>query len=268
VRWRFLREPKWVIRHVAVVVLITSMVAAGLWQLQRLADKRDSKALVEARQEQPAMPVEEVATGGRSAADVQYRAVTATGTFLDQETVVVENRSLNGSAGAWVLTPLQLGDGRAVVVNRGFVGFDRDGEIVAPPAPAGQVEVPGQQLPGQYRGRIRPRDPADGRLDVLARVDLARYQAQVDEDLLPVYVQAVSSDPPEPDPAADAPRLVALGATRPTEGPHLSYAVQWFTFSAIAAGGYVLLLRRVARDRGPSRRGDRRTAARRLTMRH
>ena len=33
------------------------------------------------------------------------------------------------------------------------------------------------------------------------------------------------------------------------EGPHLSYAIQWFTFSAIAAGGYLLILRRIARTR-------------------
>ena len=39
-----------------------------------------------------------------------------------------------------------------------------------------------------------------------------------------------------------------LGAPHPDEGPHLSYAVQWFIFTTIAAGGYVLLLRKVAID--------------------
>ena len=61
-------------------------------------------------------------------------------------------------------------------------------------------------------------------------------------------MQLVTSDPPEPPPVADAPGLVALGPPTPDEGPHLSYAVQWFIFTTIAAGGYVLLLRKVARE--------------------
>jgi surfeit locus 1 family protein len=36
------------------------------------------------------------------------------------------------------------------------------------------------------------------------------------------------------------------------EGPHLSYAVQWFVFATIAAVGYPLVLRRLSR-RGPGR---------------
>ena len=65
--------------------------------------------------------------------------------------------------------------------------------------------------------------------------------------MLPAYVQRVSSDPDEVTPAG-APELVPLGLPAVSEGPHLSYAVQWFIFTTIAVVGYVLLLRRVARD--------------------
>ena len=82
---------------------------------------------------------------------------------------------------------------------------------------------------------------------MLARVDLARVAKQVDYDVLPAYVQRVSSDPEEVT-AEGAPELVALGTPELSEGPHLSYAVQWFTFTTIAVVGYALLLRRVARD--------------------
>ena len=53
-----------------------------------------------------------------------------------------------------------------------------------------------------------------------------------------VYVDLVSSTPPE---AADVPDPVAppeLG-----EGPHLSYAVQWFVFTVCAVVGWVLAVR-------------------------
>jgi cytochrome oxidase assembly protein ShyY1 len=149
------------------------------------------------------------------------------------------------------LTPLLLGDGTAVVVNRGFIGFDRSGSIVPPPPPSGTVHVEGLVLESERRGSFGPTDPAAGRLAVLARVDLDRYAAQLDYPVLPAYVQLVTSDPDEPAAAEAAPALVALGAPVPDEGPHLAYAVQWFIFSTIAAGGYVLLLRKVAQVKQP-----------------
>lgn len=253
VSWRFALRPKWIIRHVAVAALVVAMVLLGLWQLRRLDEKRDYKALVDARQEAPVAEVREVVPADAAVDDaavdaVLYRSVTATGAYDDAGTVVVENRSLNGASGAWVLTPLRLEDGSGVVVNRGFIGFDSEGTIVPPPAPGGSVAVEGLVFPSQQRGRIGPRDPAEGTLEVLARVDLDRLEAQVDYDVLPAYVQLVASDPGEERPASDAPTLVPLGPPEPDEGPHLSYAAQWFIFTVIAAGGYGLLLRRVARD--------------------
>lgn len=237
----------------AVVVLVIAMVLLGLWQLRRLDDKRDDKALVESRQEEPVADVAEVVPA-RMAVDapgvdaVLYRRVTATGVYEDDDTVVVENRTYNGAAGGWVLTPLRIDEGLAVVVNRGFIGFDREGAIVPPAAPGGDVAVEGLVFPSQERGRFGPTDPTDGDLRVLARVDLDRFGAQVGYALLPAYIQLVKSDPPEVPAADGAPLLVPLGAPTPDDGPHLSYAVQWFIFSTIAAVGYVLLLRRVARE--------------------
>lgn len=259
-RWHFLLQPKWIVRHVAVVALVVVMALLGLWQLRRLDDKQAYKALVEARQEAPVAAVASVvpadaAVDSAVVEAVLYRSVRATGVWEDDDTVVVENRTFNGAAGAWVLTPLRLESGAAVVVNRGFIGFDREGEIVPPAAPRGTVTVDGLVYPSQVRGRFGPTDPEAGDLDVLARVDLDRFDAQVPYDLLPAYIQLVTSDPPQAEGPSDAPSIVALGAPEPTEGPHLAYAVQWFTFTTIAAVGYVLLLRRVARDQATEAAG-------------
>ena len=250
--WRFVLRPKWIVRHLAVVLLVVGMVWLGFWQLRRLDEKRSIKASFEARQELPVEDVEAVVPAGAEPGDatvaaVANRSVTAEGTYADDDTFVVENRSFNGASGGWALTPLVLDDGTAVVVNRGFLGFDRKGVIDPPPAPAGEVTVKGLLLESEHRGRFGPTDPDEGKLDVLARVDLARVAQQVDYDVLPAYVQRVSSDPEEVT-AEGAPELVALGTPELSEGPHLSYAVQWFTFTTIAVVGYALLLRRVARD--------------------
>ena len=82
--------------------------------------------------------------------------MTATGTYADDDTFVVENRTFNGASGGWVLTPLHLEDGSAVVVNRGFLGFDRDGEIVPPPAPEGRWSSTASCWTSERRGTLRP----------------------------------------------------------------------------------------------------------------
>ena len=47
--WRFALRPKWIVRHVLVVILCAVMIALGLWQLERLGDKRAYRDLVSER---------------------------------------------------------------------------------------------------------------------------------------------------------------------------------------------------------------------------
>jgi cytochrome oxidase assembly protein ShyY1 len=184
--------------------------------------------------------------------------VTAEGTYVADRTVVVENRTYtDDSPGGWVLTPLDLGGGRSVLVNRGFVGLDEHGRVVAPPAPTGEVQVTGLLFPSQRRGHFGAVDPAAGVLTVVARVDLERIDAQVDGSLLPAYVQLTDSRPGEPAVATGTPAIRPLGPPEVSEGPHFSYAVQWGIFSTIAAVGYVLLLRKVAKEQEEEQRRDR-----------
>jgi cytochrome oxidase assembly protein ShyY1 len=254
VSWRFVLTPKWIVRHMAVVLLVATMLAAGIWQLRRLADKQDHNAVLEARERVPVQPVEDVIPrdadlDSDEVDTVLYRTVEAVGTYDADETVVVENRTNDGRPGAWVLTPLRLGDGLSVVINRGFVGFTVEGAIEPPAPPEGTVRVRGIVLASQQRGSFGAADRRDVELDVLARVDLERLGVQVEDDLLPAYVQLASSAPGEPTPVdPQQPRLETLDPPDQSEGPHLGYAVQWFIFTTIATGGYGLLLRKVARD--------------------
>ena len=254
--WRFVITPKWIARHVAVVLLVAGMLALLVWQLDRRQEKREYKHLVEGREVQAPVDVASLLpvglhVGDDAVDDVLYRQVTAAGTYLASSTVVVENRTgANDSPGGWVLTPLDLGGGRAVLVNRGFVGLDADGKVVPPAPPTGEVRVGGLLFPSQRRGSFGPTDPSTGVLAVVARVDLDRIDEQVAGDLLPAYVQLTSTDPPEPPVGDGAAAVEALGPLHPDEGPHFSYAVQWAIFSTIASAGYVVLLRKVAREEG------------------
>ncbi|NLD75839.1 MAG: SURF1 family protein [Acidimicrobiales bacterium] len=247
-RYRFALSPRWIVSHLFVLALVVAMVSAGLWQLRRLDEKRDRNDVVEARTAQAEVDVEGLADPGDfdAAGDLQYRRVRASGEYLADEEVLVRSRSLNGAPGSWVLTPLLLDDGTAVVVNRGWIS--NSGALEAVPtasrAESGPVEVSGLVRLTETRGRFGAEDPAEGVLTNLARADVARLGQQLDVAVMPFFVQlqvqrpeASSTDPPKPVPA---PAL--------DEGPHLSYAVQWFIFTTVAVVGYPLILRRRARE--------------------
>lgn len=258
--YRFSLRPIWILSHVLVVSLVIVLVILGVWQLQRLEEKRDFNALVESRREEASEPVSDVlaATGSFDEAEaVAFREVTAEGTYLADDEVIVRSRAYEGQSGAWVLTPLLLDDGTAVVVNRGWVPLQAGLESDPAWAPdAGRVEVEGLLVESQTRGRFGAIDPEGERLDTLARADVGRLQQQVDEDLIPAVLQLDTQSPAPPD---DFP--VAIGPPELSEGPHLTYAGQWFIFATIAAVGYPLILRRIARSKAAERAAEAKAAA-------
>lgn len=246
--YRFLLRPKWLLFHLAILLLVVVMVNLALWQVRRLHQRQDFNAEVRSHAEVPARPVEELIPVG---ADIdptalQWYDVTATGTYLTDAQVLVVNLSQDGAAGVDPVVPLQLPDGRLLLVNRGFVPNNYE----VPPAPEGEVAIRGRLRPPQKRATGALSDPAEGVLAEVHRIDINRLQQQLDAPVLPMYVDLLASNPPESDliaPVAD-PKL--------TDGPHLSYAVQWTIFSVAAIVGWVLAVRRSARTRARAAAAD------------
>jgi len=248
--YRFTREPRWILSHLFVVLIVAACVTAGLWQLDRLDDKRDRNALLAARADLPTEPIADVITPDATAAEadaVTYRRVRATGTYSAVDDVLVANRTNAGAPGYWVLTPLVTDEGWAVLVNRGWIplGVGDLPEVRAERAapPPGRVTVEGFLSPSQVRGSPGPIDDATGRIERLARVDVEAVEAQTRLDLVADWLALEAQSPPVDD------LPVPVGPPDRDEGPHLSYAIQWAFFASLAIGGYVLILRRVARDK-------------------
>jgi cytochrome oxidase assembly protein ShyY1 len=232
--YRFLLRPKWIGFHLLVVAGIVLMVNLGFWQLRRLDQRREFNAKVEARSQISPAPLDDVLVSGPPY-EIEWRIATVSGRYLPDEQFLVVNRSQNGRAGENVVTPMDLGDGRTLIVNRGFVPLSGD----VPSAPGGAVEVVGRIRQSQQRRTGQLSDPAEGELDEVQRLDIPRLERQLPGEVVPVYVDLLTSEPPEtaglPEPVVRPP----LG-----EGPHLSYAVQWFIFSVCVAVGWVLAVRR------------------------
>ena len=236
---RLLRSPRWLLGHVLVVAICVGFVNLGFWQVRRLEDRRLQNMVVANRLATPPVPIEELVAGAGSDIDsLEFRNATAVGTFDTSEEVLVRSQVHQGKAGWHVLTPLTLGDGSAVMVNRGWVPLDMDSVPVPARPPSGEVTVPGWVSLTRVRqmgGALEP----EGRLAQIARVDLARLQQQMPFDLLPVYLIS--------DPSGTALPIPPKRPDVSDEGPHLMYAVEWFSFALIGVVGYFFLIRRAVR---------------------
>lgn len=237
----FLLRPRWLVSHIFVAALVVTMVNLGFWQLDRLDQRRERNDVIKDRQEEQTVTVETLLSesdGAGDADEVRFRTVEATGTYDDNATFEVRNRTQDGAPGVWAVTPLGLETGETVGVIRGFAGLGPDGAADTPPAPDGEVTV---------TGVLAAPDGFDG----TAPQDLDPFLAET--GTLPGLVMASSTEPPEDDESAV---LHPVPLPDLEEGPHLAYAGQWFIFSAIAAGGYPLVLRRIVRRRAQDEARD------------
>jgi cytochrome oxidase assembly protein ShyY1 len=231
--YKFLFRPKWIATHLLAIALIVVMVNLGQWQLNRHNERKDFNATLVQRFDAPIQPLETLLQGAKPE-DIEWMPTALKGTYLQGEDISMVNVSQNGVAGYNAVTPMLLEDGKVVLVNRGFMPL----ADAFPPAPSGEVSLLGRVRASNERRTGAASDPATGELFDVQRIDIDRLQQQIDGELVPVYVQLLKSTP------AEAPTLSTIVDPDFSNGPHLSYTVQWCFFALCAAGGWVVLIRR------------------------
>ncbi|WP_298802802.1 SURF1 family protein [uncultured Pseudokineococcus sp.] len=258
---RFLLTPRWLAGLALAVAFALVCVSLGLWQWDRRTARHAANMLITENYGQPAVdPASLLPPSGEllPTAD-EWRPVEATGRYLPEGTVLLRQRPLDGTNGFHVLVPLLLdgstttaegttGDGpaRALLVDRGFLPSGDDaGAVDVPPPPAGEVTTvvhlrPAEEPYGQApAGQTRTIDTAGlaGRAPTSGALDAAG--AQLVGGAYGVLAEEVPA-------ASTAPQL--LPAPPVDEGPHLSYAFQWWVFAAGGFVGYGVVARRHAAD--------------------
>lgn len=232
-----------------VLVAVVSMVLLGFWQKSRWELRKSQADAIEAKANDRAVPFASLVPSDATSFPLryEYRRVVVVGAFDVSAEVVVRSRSQGGAPGAWVLTPLVRDRGPAVAVVRGWVPLavaERGpGQRIAAP-PTGEVAVTGTIQPSQVRHLFGGTDPDSGRLEQLSRVDLPRLDRQFSGSIAPAWVLLDGQQPPQ---RSDLPQPVRFDP--PDASQNFSYMVQWWIFATIAAVGYPLVLRRVARQR-------------------
>jgi surfeit locus 1 family protein len=218
----------------ALVLVAALCVRLGFWQLSRLEERRAAnRGAAAARAERP----RELGVGADwTAAELNERWVEATGEFDHAHEIVLRGQAFQGTPGVVVVTPLRLAAAdSAVLVLRGFV----------PSADAVRAEVDSLQEPGQVRvlglatsigsGGGQPLEL--GGRTTWARLDLQALRARLPYPVLPVLLRQT--------PDSGQPRLPRrLPPPELTDGPHLSYAIQWFAFAVMTVAFGVLVVRK------------------------
>jgi len=215
-------------RKSLTVLLLSVLFAAlttslGFWQLSRLHGRRAANARAIALRNLP--PVDVGSMGPSGVPELDNRQVVATGQFDRGEELVLRGYVYQGAPGVRVVTPLRLSEGdTALLVVRGFV----------PSPDAVHADLAGLDEPGEVSVHgiaftIPTSADSGGRLDdqgtiTWRRLDLGSLRARLPYPIYDVYlIEARDSVHPPLPMRLEPPPL--------DDGPHLSYAIQWFAFA-------------------------------------
>lgn len=223
-----------------VFAVAVMCVRFGFWQLDRLQQRRERNAEVHERVHAPSAAL---ISAPRDSAGWLHRRVTIKGSFDNRRSIILPGRSFAGMPGAHVLTPVLLPDGSALLADRGWV----------PAADGATVDLSALQLdtaaadtafvlpfPGQERrlGRATAETSApSGFRRVWFALDERALRAQFPYPLGAIHVRLLPASN-----AAAVPQREPLPTLN--NGPHLGYAIQWFSFAAIALVGWLVVVRK------------------------
>ena len=218
-----------VITGILVLIALAILISLGTWQVERLHWKEGLLADIAERQVAAPVPLADIEAMAAASGDIEYRKVTATGRYVNNK----ERHffaTWRGQTGYYIYTPLELADGRALFVNRGFVPFEnKEPEMRMQGQLTDQQTVTGlarQKLPGKPSWVVPDNDVAKNifywkDLDVMAEsvgLDKAR--------VIPFFVDADST----PNPAG-----LPIGGVTQVDLPndHLQYAFTWYGLAAV-----------------------------------
>jgi len=229
-----------------VLLGMAILVRLGFWQLDRLEQRRAYNADITAKLALPPLAL----NGEDLPADLEglkNRSATVQGTYDFSQQVALLHQHWMNTPGFHLVTPLVIDDGarsgdlrpRAVLVDRGWLPAGElaqenwaQYDLVGASSVTGYIKL-SQSLAGSEDASQTPDAPQAE----WYRVDVDAIEAQLPYELLPVYLQ-------EAPPSDGNTKLPFRGELESdlSDGPHLSYAIQWFIFATILVLGYVLFV--------------------------
>lgn len=221
------------------VVFAIVCIALGQWQFARRAEAQAAIALLDANYDQDPRDVSAV-LGSTTNSDetLKWTPVALTGRYLVDRVVYVRTRFSSAGVGFEQLVPFLDDSGYVIIINRGWVPADDSNSVpVEPPA------IP--RIPLAVVARLMPTEPVipgrDAPAGQIATIHVPTLASRLNNPTFEGWYARVDSETPE--------TVTGSVWARPVldEGPHLSYALQWYVFAAMGFFGYGWALRKEAR---------------------
>jgi cytochrome oxidase assembly protein ShyY1 len=219
-----------------LAVLVLGAILLGRWQLQRLADRRAANTDLRMALALPPVNLSGLVTDTM----LDGRRIVARGAFDTAQQVVLRGRARNTLPGLHVVTAFRPDGGPPVWVLRGFVASaDASTPPDTIPAPtAGTVTITGTAY-AMPRTDDRGQPIGEGARRTYRRLDLDELRPRIPGSLAVYVIVDGGVSGPGALPHVDMPTL--------DDGPHLSYALQWFAIAAAIAAFGVIVMRRDGR---------------------
>jgi surfeit locus 1 family protein len=234
-------QRKWLLATLLVLMGTALCIRLGIWQLDRLGQRRAFNHQVESMRAMPPLDLNQQQP--KDISQMEWRSVKVQGKYDFADQIALRNQYNGDQYGYHLMTPLVF-DGGAVLVDRGWIPAEHN----STPSEWRKYDEPGNiKLAGQLRlGQTKPAFggvpdtlPAAGtKLELWNNADVAHIAKQLPYPVLPVYIQ------PNVDPNDTQPPIPYQPTVDLTEGPHLGYAFQWFTFATVLFAGYPFYLRK------------------------
>lgn len=237
-------------------------VLLGFWQLERAKQRQAIAADIQSGRQ--AAPVNLNAPTAQRNLYKNWMPAMAQGRWRGEFSVLLDNRNLAGRPGLWLATPLEMEDGRAVLVLRGWLARpigDRQAPVVPTPEQlqniqgeltmhvprlfelwsSGNVNTSALSLNAQTRSHGASEVVDTGQLLRLQNLSLEKLSQQTGLNLMPVVLLQTSASNDGlirewPEPSVDADKNVG-------------YAMQWFGFATICFIALLVLIWRQRRNR-------------------
>ena len=226
-RFSRMLKPGWLISLVFVGLFVyLCLTTLAPWQLNKYEDLKVRNAQIVESSVAGPVPLDDVVSRDGTLADSEWHLVTARGSYLPVEDVLLRMQSVDGEIVYQALSAFRTDSGDILLVNRGWVRVGENNSVPDfPPAPPGEVTI-----------TARLRLPMDGPAQAIVlrdwntvrNIDPPVIGELFGVDLSPYYLQLTGEQPGSLEPMP----LPSLES-----GPYLSYGLQWMAFGVLAPVG-------------------------------
>lgn len=224
-----MRRAQWLVWLGALVAMAVT-ARLGVWQLDRAAQKT---AILRAWHEHSVLAPLSMAALPRDSAGLDealHRSIVVEGRWLPRHTLYLDNRIRHGAAGFVVVTPLLLGPGDAVIVERGWAPRDASDRSRVPAAPLHDGPVRLEARIAAWPSHRLDLSQTAEQGPIRQNLDPVQLARDIGATLRPLSLQQLSAPEPADSLQRDWPEPV-LDIWK-----NQGYALQWFALCALVAG--------------------------------